>query len=183
MYFTYFGTIVYDDNIIANLSKRVVALEASDPRFIYDTYVVQNGERPDTISNKFYDVPYYHWVILATNGLTIKTWPKSDQRFENYLNSKYEGTPNTVKHYLNSEGVVVPYSYPRSIVDQDGNTLDYYFNGDGLGSVQGNDVYNANFPVYDYNFEVEQNDKKKTIKVLNREFLPEMIDLLRDVLR
>lgn len=181
-YFSFFGTLLYNDHLLMDLTKRIVGIDLDDPRFLYDEYWVQDGERPDSVSNKFYGVPYYHWVILVTNGLTLKTWPKSDKRFSNYIENKYEGTENLTRTWIDSRGFEVPYSFPASIETANG-TEKFYFNGDGLGTVQGDTVYSLGESKSFIETEREQNDASKMIRILDKSFLGEITTLARSLLK
>ena len=183
MYFDFFGTILYDNQILTDLSKRLTNKDVTNSAFMYDTYAIQNGERPDSISTKFYGVPYYHWVILATNNLTLKDWPKSDAVFEKYMDDKYENTRYNVNHYEDELGRTVPYKFPQKFIDQDGVTQEYYFNGDGLGVIKNGEVYNPNNPVYNQDFEVAVNDSKRNIYILDKSHLADVVDLAKRLLR
>jgi hypothetical protein len=48
---------------------------------LYTTYTVQNGERPDQISYKFYGDEQWYWVLLQVNEITdyYTQWPLSEQ--------------------------------------------------------------------------------------------------------
>ena len=54
-------------------------------------YNIVEGDTPESLSNSFYDLQSYSWIILLVNQITnINTdWPKSSTSFDNYLNQKY----------------------------------------------------------------------------------------------
>jgi hypothetical protein len=183
LFFSFFNTILYDDQYITDLSKALTSIDLDDPKYMYDEYYVQDGERPDSVSNKFYNVPYYHWVILITNKMTLKDWPKSDKVMSKFMDWKYGDTPKTIERYEDSSGIIVSEKFPASFIDQDGNTQSYYFNGDGLGAIKNNIVYGLGKPISTYDSLVIENDKKKNIKILDKRYLPEITDLAKSLLR
>lgn len=182
MYFSFFGSIAYDSQYLVDLSKKINDVMLDDPKYLYDTYFIQDGERPDSVSNKFYDVPYYHWVILVTNGLTLKTWPKSDKVLSREWEMRYGGLPVGTHHYETTDGIIVPYSFPKTITLDTGEVIDHYFNGDGLGKVQDNTVYLLGEPVLEYDHEIALNDAKKQIRILDKRFIPDFVNLARELL-
>ena len=185
MFFSLFPSLVYDDALLVDLSRKIQAIELDDPKFLYDEYIVQNGERPDVLSTKFYGVPYYHWVLLVTNGLTLKTWPKSDRRFDNYTKDKYGSDLYKTAQYFDDAGNPVPYSFPLSIVDSNGDTQNFWFNGDGYGVVQGNDVFAVGETAKsktNYELETESNDAVARIRILDKSFLGSITDLTASLL-
>ena len=67
-------------------------------------YVVEDGEKPDFISFKFYDNPGYDWIILLTNDVysIYDEWPRSSEAFSEYITETYGSTTAamaTVKYY------------------------------------------------------------------------------------
>ena len=107
MYFSTLPLIYYDskgDNnykIVTNLLRRV-ALRAkiSKNTYIFDTYDVKDGETPELIAHKYYGDINLHWTVLVANDIIdyYEDWPMSVQRFEEFVNKKYEN-PAEVHHY------------------------------------------------------------------------------------
>lgn len=182
MFFSFFPSLQYDSSFLVDLSRRIQAIEIDDPKFLYDEYVVQDGERPDALSNRFYEVPYFHWVLLVTNGLTLQTWPKSERRFEEYISNKYQGTEHQIGAYLDSEGNPVPPTFPESIETPDGQ-IGFWFNGDGLGAVKDGIVHSVGGVQKTFlELEREANDARSIIRVLDRSHLGNITDLARSLL-
>ena len=76
MYFANFPFIPYDsvgDNqfkMVTNLLKRVaVRTKVKANTLLFDTYDVTEGETPESIADKLYDNPQYHWVVLFVNNI------------------------------------------------------------------------------------------------------------------
>lgn len=57
----------------------------------FNYYQVEDGERPDQITEKLYNDSSLDWVVLITNNIiSIKNdWPLDSQSFNNYLLDKY----------------------------------------------------------------------------------------------
>lgn len=75
-------------------------------------YTIINGERPDVVSQKLYDTPFYDYIILMVNGIKslYDDWPKDDVTFKNYIIKKYGSIAyarNTTAYWYNSQGHVV----------------------------------------------------------------------------
>lgn len=59
----------------------------------YKSYRVQDGMRPDTVSQLLYGRPDYHWTIFVANQQLksgMAAWPLSDAEFERYIIQKYD---------------------------------------------------------------------------------------------
>ena len=68
---------------------------------LYTTYTVQDGERPDQISYKFYGDEQWYWILLQVNEITdyYTQWPLSEQELGEYVNKKYGGTVGSAMRF------------------------------------------------------------------------------------
>ena len=107
MYFTHFPVIPYDSvgdlnfKVVTNLMKRVaIRTKVKANTLLFDTYDVREGETPESIADKLYDNPQYHWVVLFVNDITDRyhQWPMSGPQFLQYLNDKYTN-PDGTHHF------------------------------------------------------------------------------------
>jgi len=108
-YFNQFPLMAYDvknDNnykLLPNILKRVKLRSGlRSGAFLFDSYNVKDGERPEDIAFKLYGDAQLHWVILMTNNVTDRfyQWPLSQPQFQEHLEDKY-GLANidAVHHY------------------------------------------------------------------------------------
>jgi len=79
---------------------------------IYEPYVIQEGERPDNVSQKLYDSPYYDWIILLLNDIynIYDDWPKDRETFKNYIIEKYgslAAAQSTIKYYYDANKNII----------------------------------------------------------------------------
>lgn len=78
----------------------------------YFPYVIQDGERPDNVSNKIYGNPYYDWLILLVNDMysIYDDWPKNSAEFERYIIEKYgsiSAASSAIKYYYDASKNIV----------------------------------------------------------------------------
>ena len=70
---------------------------------MYAPYNIQNGERPEQISEKIYDDQQFYWIVLQVNDITdyYNQWPLSEFELEQYVYKKYGGSVGAgeVHHY------------------------------------------------------------------------------------
>lgn len=65
----------------------------------YEDYYIQEGERPDTLSYKFYGTTDYYWTIyLANPKLLEKGWPLDNQRFHDYKDKMFPNLTSTIAY-------------------------------------------------------------------------------------
>lgn len=132
---------------------------------LYEYYNIQEGETLEIISEKVYDSPHYNWVIMLLNNIYDyrNDFIMSDLAFEKYIIQKYdtkETAQSTVHGYRNDDGI---WSTQYSFELED----------DTIRKVKKDDA-KSNFdfkPVYAYEYEIEQNEKKRRIKLISTDML------------
>ena len=172
---------------------------------VFNKYVIEDGERPDTISELLYGSPQYDFVVILTAGITNinHQWPVQDFQIYNVALAKYgsETKMNEIHHYetfeiKDSKGrQILP---PNLIVDKDfkmdGSALRFPTNRFTLISEAGNNQLddkneytvaadNIARPVTNYEFEINENEKLRKIDVLRQGYLTTFVNDLRDILR
>lgn len=74
-------------------------------------FVVQNGERPDIVSNRIYGSPKYEYMILLLNDIEsiYDQWPKDTNTLKNFILEKYGsvGAANAYKTWHNGSGDII----------------------------------------------------------------------------
>ena len=137
----------------------------------YYPYYVREGERPDIVSFNTYGTVAYSYLILLVNDIVdpLFDWPLPSRQFENYIIEQYgsvSSAQSTNKYYYQiiraevaKTGISERVPEYKIIVDQTTyNSLD-----SSVRSAQN---------VYDY--EVEQNDNKREIKLINPDFIQDI---------
>jgi hypothetical protein len=185
-YFKGFPRVDYDIDknnktiSLTNLTKRFkITDNIKDRGAVFYNYDVKDSDRPDIIAEKFYGDSTLDWVILLVNDIIdpYYDWPLTQQNLENFITSKY-GSISTAQanthHYerilstqiKHTDGSIIP----ERAVEVDLTTY--------------NSLSAANRRlVTNYDFEVNENDKKRKIKLLDKSFLPQVLNEYRKVLR
>lgn len=175
-YFTNFPKGYYDIKgdgqvkLVTDLMRRIkVRSKIRDEASLYQTYDVPNGERPETTAFKHFGDTELHWVILMTNDITdaYYEWPLSEQDFETYVRDKY-ANPDAVHHY----------EVTQSSGRQTGNGPEDYshkvqVNSDAVGAQS----------VSNYEYEQRLQDERRTIKLLQPQFLGLFIEEFERLVR
>ena len=167
-YFSKFPMMIYDMKnngnfkLLPDILRRVKQRSAIESgQFIFDTYDVRNGERPEDIAYKWFGDAELHWVILMTNNVTDRyyDWPMNDAQFEVYLDDKYTN-PDAVHHY--------------EITKDSGDTTSQGPNDYSHKVEVNSDTDNA-VSISNRQYEEREQDKKRAIRLLNQKFLPDFI--------
>jgi hypothetical protein len=95
-----------------NVGYRVRNILKSYRAISYQPYVIQDGERPDNVSQKLYATPYYDWIILLVNDIynVYDEWPRDREAFKNYVIEKYGSlvtAQSTIKNYYDANKNII----------------------------------------------------------------------------
>lgn len=122
-----------------------------DSAVYYTEYAVEDGERPDTVANKFYGNSFLDWVVLLTNNVInpLFEWPMSEHELRKYAERTYEDPYNGIHHYetISKEDQLSVYG---QIIIEPGITVDEYFytsKGDWLWENPPVPIPDSNLPV------------------------------------
>ena len=168
--------------ILTNLLARAnIVPEALKSPLLYYTYDIQEGDTPEIVAHKYYGDSYRYWIVLFANQIIDPQWdwPLSGSNFNRYITDKYTAfnpystvhhyekiitqtdintnttTTNTVvvsqNDYLLISGATNTYTLPTGVVSvtTTGRAVDYY------------------------TYELELNESKRSIQLLNRNYVNE----------
>ena len=178
-YFKYFPKIAYDVrgvenneqyDAITNLLSRVLvkchgwadvngsAHEALVATCHYQKYIIRDGDRPDTLADQFYDDSELHWLIMYANGLSIINpwydWPMTHLTLSKFITKKYgAGNEYGTHHYEDAGGNRVDFE------DQTGAVAEISTAAVGATAVSR------------FVYEERLNDTKRTIRVMDRQYI------------
>ena len=138
----------------------------------YFPYTIPEAERPDVTAYKEYGDVKYTWLIFLINDIhdPIYQWPLNAREFGAYIKNKY-GTlsyaQSTVHHYeqtirerVEATGTSEPFS--KATIEVDLTT----YNTLAVGSRR---------IVYYYDWEVERNEDKRNIKLIDKNYVSDIL--------
>ena len=131
---------------------------------LFDKYDVKEGEKPEDVAYKWFGDAELHWVILMTNNVTDRYygWPLNQVQFAEFLTDKYgAGNEDAIHHY--------------EVTQDSGRT-----SGEGPNDYSylvevNSDTDNAS-SISNREYEERQQDKKRSIRLLNQKFLNDFIE-------
>lgn len=185
-YFSYFPKTKHDlTNIgqtvdLTNILRRFkVRSSVKNGISVYFDYEIQEGDRPDTIAEKYYGSPAYAWLVLHFNDIIdpVFEWPLFSNDFENYLKGKYgsittsQSTVHEYRQILNEAKVLNNGTrIPKRWVVVDLTTYSTLA-----------EVDKESISKYDY--EIEKNEVKRKVKVLDKKYLTQVQEEVKGILR
>jgi hypothetical protein len=177
-FFNNFPLVQYDIektnrfNTVQNPLLRFKLLDILQNRSaLYYEHIVEEGQSAQFIANRYYQDVTLDWVIYLVNDIQdpIYGWPLDYQVFTEFVKSKYgsiESALNTVHHYewiyqdqqVLFDGTLIP----EDTINVDATTYA------SLGANEKREVSN-------YTYEERENEKKRQIKILQREYLDQFL--------
>ena len=183
-YFKGFPTIQYDINgtepnqykTITNIMQRYVLKESVlEDITVYYPYQVLEGERPDIVSYNYYGTTDYAYLILLVNKIKdpLFEWPLSIQQFDSYIVHKYGSVSNAM-------GIT---KYYYQIIRAEVPATSYSVRVPELKYVVDETTYNAlssgdKTSISAWTWESDLMDEKRSIKLVNRDFVEDIHDQL-----
>ena len=169
-YFSRFPMMIYDvkgnDNykLLPDILRRVkqrAGIKAG--QFIFDSYDVMNGEKPEDIAFKWFGDAQLHWIIIMTNNITDRyyQWPMTQPQFAEFLTDKYgAGNEDSAHHYE---------------VTQDSGRTSGQGPNDYSHKVEVNSDTDNATTITNREYEERQQDKYRSIRLLNQRFVSDFI--------
>lgn len=138
---------------LTNLTCHAILLEKVKQQVTaFHPYVVQDGERPDTVATSVYGSPKYTWIVLVVNNImSLYDWPLTEFEFNRYIDDKYgsQHAATEILYYLTTNGEYV-------------DSVTYYL----LPIERQGSIRSA------WEDEVLKNEAKRTIRVVPAQFAP-----------
>jgi hypothetical protein len=168
-------------------------------------YSVKDSDTPEIIATKFYDSPERHWIVLLFNDIIDPQydWPLNNNSLISFIDNKYtangvanttpvsgiqwaKSTNNTKNYYkiitrTASDSTIITEKFQvdaNTYANVAASTTSYTLNS---GAVVTETISKEKQTYYDY--EVEENEAKREINLLKKEFVPEVEKEFRRVIR
>ena len=194
LYFSTFPLVVasdYKNNaiLLTNLMARVEIIPSllRNPLLFY-SYDLKESDRPDIIAHKYYDDSNKYWMVLFANEIMdpLYDWPLTSQQFDAYLKNKYSQAAGGDAFVLTYTTSTVQ-EYRKTITTYDSTSLETTtktvvvdlttYNSITTGSVTQTFSSGASVtrtisktPVSIYDYEIELNEAKQNIKLINSSY-------------
>ena len=102
-YFNKLPIISYNNNLARNILARARPTQnALQNKTAYYPYTIREGQRADLISNDYYGMPGYEWLIYLSNDIIDPYYdlPMTEDNFYNYIVNKYGSQENAFRKIL-----------------------------------------------------------------------------------
>lgn len=201
-YFRYFQPIEYRNVVTPNILSRVkIPKNLLNIGSLYHPYQIEEGDRPDTIADLYYNDSTKDWLIRLVNNIFDEAthWPLQQVQLDRFISSKYpdinpfsaihsyklntnidpitsvlyDGLANELKQYWRLQPVTGVYY----IIQRDWSITPDTFT---RMSVEER-MYWSPVTYYDYEFEI--NESKRNIRLIDVKYADELETVLKDILQ
>ncbi len=160
-----------------------------NPLLYYD-YDVQDGDTPEIVAYKYYGNSYRYWIVLFANQITDPQWdwPLDSNSFDSFIANKYQtfDAYNTAHHY---EKIITQYdavtqtnTIKKIIIDETTyNSLNSSVTTYNLSTGNLTITITKSIVTY-YDYEVEMNESKRTIKLLNANYVDQLESQFQEIM-
>jgi hypothetical protein len=143
----------------------------------FNKYAIKDGERPDVLARNFYGNQFYDWVILLTNNMVNAQydWPMNNYELYRVLEQEFDDPYSQINHYEIKQSMG---HYAAGLhVDQTFYNGQHKLNIDGVMTLKnGNEICS---PITVAEYYQEENDKKREIYLLKKQYLQSFVDDFR----
>ena len=165
----------------------------------YYYYIIKDSDTPEILAEATYNDSEAYWIILYANDIYDPQydWPMNDRVFGKYIIGKYGSIANaktTIHHYekviTREESLSGIITENRFVVNYDKLTTntpdvpyDYYLNLPATQSVENINMNGQTVTeiikrdsISNYDYELQQNENKRTIKIIKAEYYGQIMD-------
>lgn len=148
MYFKQLPAMVYTidgiSKLVTNILTRItISNDFKDNAFLYEEYYLKDNETPESLAFDYYGSTEYHWVLLLCNEIIYpwNDWAVSQSTVEQNTKDIYGVSNLYATHHY---------------IDDEG-----FITSQTVGT----------YPVSNIQYQTDENNKKRTIKILNKGLL------------
>lgn len=157
-------------------------------KILFYAYAIQDGDSPEIIAHKYYGDVSYHWVVCILNSIIdpVLDWPKNNANLNAYIMDRYGsiGAAQTQIHHWNKTisktDSLGNTSEITSIIDEteyDSLTSlvpEVFTFSDGTTVTK----TTSRGTVDSYTYEIDTNEAKRNILILNKVYLSQVVNEL-----
>ena len=131
---------------------------------VYYEYSWSDADRVDIVANKYYGDPEFAWVVMLSADVYdwLHDLPLNENNFEKYLQAKYDVNSqstllhDTIHHYEDITGTYIDYDTYNMMEDYNKKAVS----------------------VYEHEFRM--NEQKRTIKLLSKSYIKQIMNEFED---
>jgi hypothetical protein len=209
-YFNFFNQILYDNvgnntnyDLITNITTKFSFDESFKKNsIVFYQHSITDGETPEMLAHKIYGSSERHWIILSLNDIVDPRleWPIEQRSLIDLIDKTYQSRANTANNQTGLSWArtnIHSYYVQETQTNQTNNKTvienridaDTYANTSiatqTLTTPSGSTITieTSKYLKTYYDYEIEQNDNKRIIKILKPEYAPLVEQEFRQVFK
>lgn len=190
-YFSNFPKINYFNVYTTNITLRAAFIDKlKQEASVFYPYVVKDGESADDIASWYYDRPDFDWLVYLANDIVDphSQWPKSYQELEDYIAKKYGSVvaaKSNIEFYRKKPEIAYISVDGADFSSTDTDMVEVEYNDDIRITPYTYSIIDDQInyvPVYTYDYEVELNEQKRNITLIDNKLKNRVAIELSDLL-
>lgn len=194
-----YGNFITVNNL---LSRAYLLPSLQNNLMMFYTYDLKESDSPENISYRYYNDVYRYWIVLYSNNIidSQAQWPLTSQQFIVYLQDKYataaNGAANVLSYTTSNIHHYEQYITTKNSVDNQGQTITIQIDGATYNSFTSSTTTSAPLPdgsvvtksvtaesisIYDY--ENKLNESKRSIKIMNSNYVNQTEQQLQSLMK
>lgn len=198
-YFSYMQPISYWKLAAPNiLSRAIIPDTLTSQAELYQAYVIEEGDRPETIAYHYYGDPTYDWLVRIANNIydEASQWPLTQVQLDRYVANKY-GSITSAQSTCDHWNLNLNLTLTASAYNALPNDAKVYWvqNGAGYSIIQNEIIVTPEshdnlpdgtalyfIPVTQYDNEFEINEEKRQILLIDATYASAFDDALKNIM-
>jgi len=211
-YFAKYPTTYYnvDDtsglNTVTSITNRLgINSDILNNVSLFHNYYIKDGDTPENLAHQFYGDSEKHWVILMANNVIDPQfdWPLDTRSFDKFVEAKYLPRANTANGQTgmvwSNKNIESYYRVEDKMISSVGvRNLDYFqIDANTYSSLNvENESYtkilsdgevltltvSKTYRTY-YEYELLINENKRKIKIIDKEYIPKLMEELKSIFK
>lgn len=167
MFFAEFPEVEYEDSIVKDLSIALILKDdVKNNKDLFFWYELEEGETPEGVAFDFYGSTFFNFIVLLLNDIVdpFFDWPLTYHELHELCVHKY-GEPAVTNNVYNDEGFNEIHHWRM-------NNINYQNDPDTNEPIVPEGVsWETAVPVTNKEYEDDENQKKRRIKILYPELI------------
>lgn len=189
-FFTPYPVVLYDPNgvnqphLAIDITRRFrIEQITRNSKLIFYDYEIKDSDRPDIMADKYYGDPRLDWLFFLTNNIydPYYQWPLNYKQLTDYVRQKYgsvsvaQATTHHYEQILQARTERVEYDGTIINIPERAVIVDY--------TTYASLATTARRLVNSNEFEENENNRRRIIKILDRAFVPSILSEFREIFR
>ena len=167
------GGHVEAGKLVRNIMVSVGMRRDVEERYLLQEIRIEDGETPESVAHRYYGHSKWWWVVVLSSGKKKREdWPRSSRALREEIDRLHGTRADQEVVFV---GTHSPSERVRTTFVSDGVTITHHEDGSGLDSEENGVIKFRGQFLTPRNLAVEANEKKRTVRILDRNHLSDFV--------